>query len=96
MDDVQRKPAADEYGDHGYEHPVRLPLSADLQVFALPALRADLDAGAHAQRLGDPDVAEGDDAARNDVLEDEAGDGEKLARRQLRPLLVTYEDALRF
>ena len=95
--DVERQPAADEDRHHRDQHPVGAPLPPDLQLLARATLgaRPDLVAHAHVQRDRHLRVAEGDDAARHDVLQDEAGDGEELARRDLRPVLVTHVGAVR-
>lgn len=81
VDDVQRKPATDEDRHHGDQHPVGTALPVNVQLFALAILHSHFGSGAHAQRLRHLDVAEGDDAARDDVLKNEARDGEELARR---------------
>lgn len=96
-DDVQRKPAADEDDRHGDQHPVRPLLPDDLLLLAFGARVA---AGRAAcprprpgpQRQGDARVAVGDHSAGEDVLEDEAGDGEELAGGAWRPLLVADVD----
>ena len=88
VDHVQRQPAAHEYRHHGDEHAVRTALALDIHLLAIARLLTEFGARASPEHERDLRVAEGDDAARHDVLQDEAGDGEELAGSRLRPVLV--------
>lgn len=94
QNDIQRKPAADEYDRHRDQHPVGPLLPGDLLLVALGArVAAGRATGPRScprpQSKGDAGVAVGDHSARENVLEDEAGDGEELAGGARRPLFVT-------
>ena len=94
MDDIQRQPAAHEDRHHRDEHAVGAALPFDVHLFAVARLLSELGACSDLKGVGHLGVAERDDAARYDVLQEETGDGEELAGCGLRPVLVAHVDLL--